>query len=86
MGPHDKATAVSILKDFFGLFYGKIVTIGIGDSLNDVPLLEEVNRPVLVRKADGGYEPVSLPGLLRADGVGPAGWNSAVMEILEGLR
>jgi mannosyl-3-phosphoglycerate phosphatase len=86
MGPHDKATAVKILKDLFRSFYGKIVTIGIGDSLNDVPLLEEVERAVLVRKKDGGYEPVSITGLLRADGVGPAGWNSAVIEIVEGLR
>lgn len=86
MGPHDKGKAVRILKDFFTSFYGKILVIGIGDSLNDVPLLDEADRPVLVRKADGGYEPLGIPGLLRAEGVGPAGWNSAVTEILEELR
>jgi mannosyl-3-phosphoglycerate phosphatase len=86
MGPHDKATAIKILKELFGSLYGKIETIGIGDSLNDVPLLEEADHPVLVRKEDGSYEPVSLPGLLRADGVGPEGWNSAVLKILEGLE
>ncbi len=60
-----------------------IETIGIGDSLNDLPLLLTVDRPVLVQKPDGSYDPdINLPNLIRAPGIGPAGWNRAVLELL----
>ena len=57
--------------------------IGIGDSLNDLPMLQVVDRPVLVQKPGGGYDPdIELPGLIRAPGIGPAGWNHAVLDLL----
>ncbi|MBI3356375.1 MAG: HAD-IIB family hydrolase [Nitrospirae bacterium] len=58
-------------------------TVGIGDSLNDLALLLSVHHPVLVQKPDGSYDPdINLPGLIRAPGIGPAGWNQAVLELL----
>ena len=61
----------------------QIETIGIGDSLNDLPLLMNVDHPVLVQKPDGSYDPdIDLPHLIRAPGVGPLGWNHAVLELL----
>ena len=61
----------------------QIETIGIGDSLNDLPLLMTVDHPVLVQKPDGSYDPdIDLPRLIRAPGVGPVGWNHAVLEFL----
>ncbi len=61
-----------------------IETIGVGDSLNDLPLLLTVDRPVLVQKPDGSYDPdINLPNLIRAPGIGPVGWNHAVMELLK---
>jgi mannosyl-3-phosphoglycerate phosphatase len=86
LGSHDKGRAVRILKDLFTSFYGKIATIGLGDNLNDVLFLEECDHPVLVMKPGGGHEPAEMPGLIRAEGVGPIGWNSAVLRILEGFR
>ena len=60
-----------------------VETVGIGDSLNDVPLLLAVDHPVLVQKSDGSYDAdVQLPGLIYAPGVGPAGWNSAILDLL----
>ncbi len=60
-----------------------IETVGIGDSLNDLPLLMNVDHPVLVQKPDGSYDPdIDLPHLIRAPGVGPVGWNHAVLEFL----
>jgi mannosyl-3-phosphoglycerate phosphatase len=60
-----------------------IETIGIGDSLNDLPFLLTVDRPVLVQKPDGSYDPdINLPNLIRAPGIGPAGWNDAVLDLL----
>ncbi len=83
LGPHDKGRAIRLLKGFYKELYGEIVSIGAGDGLNDEPMLREVDYPVLVRKGDGGYESLDVPGLLKADGVGPEGWRSAIMDILK---
>ncbi len=63
-----------------------LITVGIGDSLNDLPMLEAVNYPILVRKQDGSYDPdVQFPHLTRAEGVGPVGWNRSLMDLLPTL-
>jgi len=83
MGDHDKGRAVRLLRRWFVRKYGTIITIGLGDGLNDLPLLREVDRPVLVRKEDGSYdERIDIPSLVRADGVGPSGWNRAVLDLV----
>ena len=63
------------------------VTIGIGDSANDVPMLSAVDIPVVVQKPGGLYDEevtLRLPGILRAPGIGPAGWHAMVMKLLSG--
>jgi mannosyl-3-phosphoglycerate phosphatase family protein len=83
MGDHDKGRAVRLLKQWFEREYGMITTIGLGDALNDLPLLREVDHPVLVQKEDESYDSgVELPRLIRARGAGPEGWNRAVTELL----
>jgi mannosyl-3-phosphoglycerate phosphatase len=63
-----------------------LTTVGIGDSLNDLPMLEAVDYPILVRRPDGSYDPdVQLPHLTRAEGVGPVGWNRSLMDLLPTL-
>ncbi|MBA3753310.1 MAG: HAD-IIB family hydrolase [Nitrospira sp.] len=63
-----------------------LVTIGIGDSLNDRPMLAVVDYAILVQKPDGSYDPdVQLPHLIRAEGVGPVGWNRSLMDLLPDL-
>jgi mannosyl-3-phosphoglycerate phosphatase len=84
MGDHHKGRAAKILRKLYERQYGSVTTIGIGDSLNDLPFLLTVDRPVLVRKLSGLHEAkIDMPGLLRTNGVGPAGWNEAVTEILK---
>jgi mannosyl-3-phosphoglycerate phosphatase len=62
----------------------RIETVGIGDSVNDAPLLAIVDHPILVQKPDGSYDPdIQIPGLIRAPGIGPAGWNEAVLALLD---
>lgn len=61
----------------------RIETVGIGDSINDAPLLAVVDHPILVQKPDGTYDPdIHIPGMTRAPGIGPIGWNHAVQELL----
>lgn len=81
LGNSDKGKAVSILISLYIKEFGEITTIAIGDSPNDIPMLERVDRPVIVRKPDGEYySNVDIPGAVKADGIGPDGWNKAVIE------
>lgn len=85
MGCSDKGMAVSILIDCFRTAYGDIRTIAVGDGLNDLPMLQKVDHPVLVQKPDGTYDPrVDLSRVIRAGGVGPVGWNMAINELVAG--
>jgi mannosyl-3-phosphoglycerate phosphatase len=90
MGAHDKGLASRRLFGWYGRLGQKdgrsLRTIGIGDSLNDLPMLASVDFPILVQKPDGSYDPdVQLPHLIRAGGVGPVGWNRSLLDLLPTL-
>ena len=54
--------------------------------MNDLPLLKEVDFPVLIPKEDGSYATgINVEGLLKAKKVGPDGWRDSVAEILEDI-
>jgi mannosyl-3-phosphoglycerate phosphatase len=81
----DKGRAVSMLMALFERSRPGAVSVGIGDAFNDLPLLEAVDIPVLVRDSDGGYDPrIAFPGLRYADGIGPAGWSAAIASLVDG--
>lgn len=87
-GPHDKGRAVQYLIECYrrreGHDHGAISTVGIGNSLNDLPMLEAVDNPIIVQLADGSYEPdVTSPRITRSSGPGPIGWNRAVLSLLQ---
>ena len=83
MGNNDKGKAVKILLRIFKDRFPELRSAGLGDSLNDLPMLEAVDIPILVRKADGKYDQrISADNLVYADGVGPVGWNRSVLKLL----
>jgi mannosyl-3-phosphoglycerate phosphatase len=85
-GQNDKGKAVEILTDLYQQqLKAKFKTIGLGDSLNDLPLLKACDFPILVKKIDGSYDKDVIARIkpLLADGIGPEGWNKAVLELLE---
>ncbi len=83
LGNSDKGKAVAILSELYAREYGGVLTVGLGDSPNDAPMLEFVDYPVLVKKTDGTHDPrIQTKHLVRADGIGPEGWNSAVLGVL----
>jgi mannosyl-3-phosphoglycerate phosphatase len=63
----------------------EILTIGLGDSLNDLALLETVDIPVLLKKEDGSYQQEILDKLKvhKALEIGPRGWNRAALDLME---
>lgn len=87
LGNSNKGKAVSILIEIYKKYYGKVVSIAIGDSPNDIPMLERVDYPVIVRKPDGSYDRrIKLANLIRAEGIGPEGWNNVILKLLPASR
>jgi mannosyl-3-phosphoglycerate phosphatase len=89
-GQNDKGNAARLLSRMYEKEWKqKAVSIGIGDSFNDLPLLMEVDFPVVVKLHTGRYE-AGLLGQLEdpflARGIGPEGWNEAVLRIIEKLE
>lgn len=83
MGDHNKGGGVDALKLLYQRKYGNIITIALGDSPADLPMLEKVDYPILVRNYRREHDPtVAVPNLIRADGVGPEGWNKAMLELI----
>lgn len=83
MGDHHKGRAANILRRLYEQRDGAVTSVGIGDSLNDLPLLLSVDVPVLVKKENNRHDArIDIPGLVRTKGVGPAGWSEAVLELL----
>ena len=84
VGESDKGKAVSILIELYQRSWGDLLTIALGDSPNDLPMLKRVDYPIVVQKPDGTYEPeIDIPNLVRAEGIGPEGWNKAICDLLQ---
>ena len=82
LGNNDKGKAVMTLTDIYSKKLGRPETIGLGDSLNDMPMLEAVDIAVLVQKPGGEYDKsINLSNLQYAEGEGPYGWNSEILKI-----
>ena len=87
LGNSDKGKAVSILIELYQRRFEEVITVAIGDSLNDIPMLERADYPVLVKKSDGTYEKlISINGLIRVDGTGSEGWNRAIFYLSNLLK
>ena len=85
MGDHDKGRAVRLLIERFSGEWETVESAALGDGFNDLPMLQVVEHPFLIRRSGGSFAAdVDLPGLSRTRGEGPAGWNEAVMALLAG--
>lgn len=84
-GQNDKGKAVKILTDLYQQqFNTKCKVIGLGDSMNDLPMLKACDVPILVKKPDGSYDKDVVSEIKPnfADGIGPEGWNKAILEVI----
>lgn len=80
MGSNDKGKAIKILSGLIKKQLGKIETIGIGDSLNDLEMLNIVDRGFLVKRYDNSFE--KIDGIERVGGIGPIGWKMMTEKVL----
>ena len=86
LGQSDKGKALMYLKNLFEK-YGAgntYKTIAVGDSLNDLDMLKAATIPILVKKANGHYQPgINLPDLIYSEDTGPRGFARSVLSILK---
>lgn len=86
-GRQHKGEAVRIAAEIVGRFSGgNPTTVGLGDSENDLPMLREVDIPVLIPHPERGYLNCALPGMIRAREPGSRGWNETVERLLNQLE
>jgi mannosyl-3-phosphoglycerate phosphatase len=83
-GNNDKGKAVEIITQLYRKKCGEIITVALGDSPNDFRMLAHVDYPILVRNHRGEHDPrLTLPNLIKADGIGPEGWGKAVINFIQ---
>jgi len=84
----DKGLALSVLVDFYRLAWGsRIRTIALGDSGNDLPMLQLVDQPILMPRPDGSFDAdvtSKIPGIRQAKKPGAEGWSLALLQALRG--
>jgi mannosyl-3-phosphoglycerate phosphatase len=86
-GLSDKGVATRRLTDLYRAEWGEpIQTIGLGDSPNDVSLLQAVDIPILVQNKSGEIDS-EVQTQVRAKHTvksAPAGWNEVKLDTLQG--
>ena len=88
-GDNDKGEAVQLLMRCYEreqrlrVPSRPVESVGIGNSITDVPVLAAVDHPILIQRTDGSFDrDVLLPQLVRTRGTGSAGWNEAILRLL----
>ncbi len=84
MGANDKGHAVKILTDLFRKRYGgslKLKTIGLGDGENDIPMLKNVDIPILVKNREHKKPEINFD-VTYTEFEGPKGWSETIEELL----
>jgi mannosyl-3-phosphoglycerate phosphatase len=87
LGDNDKGKAIAILIKLYKKQFGHIITAALGDSPNDIPMLKRVDYPIVIKKPDGKYNSrIRLQKRIKAEGIGPAGWNQAVLKLIKTIN
>ena len=88
-GDTDKGRAVAALRTLMPEGLGPVEMAGLGDGLNDVSMLREVDIPIIVRSDHNGATGRMLrkvPTAHVTSSCGPAGWAEAVASLLDKQR
>ena len=82
----DKGRAVERVADYYrSTLDNSGPTIGLGDSVNDLPMLEAVDIPVVIPRHDDQILGLENPRAMVAPQPGSTGWNDALLELLSQL-
>jgi len=85
LGQTDKGLAVQCLKQHLETINGDAFTmIALGDSPNDVDMLNIADIAVLVRSPAHDYPELNTRAkIIKTKGFGPVGWHEAITQIIE---
>lgn len=80
----DKAVALEkVIAQYEAKSEQKYKTIGLGDSANDLRMLERVDVPILIPQKDGRYLECEIDNVIKAKTPGALGWNQALKEYFD---
>ncbi len=79
----DKGKSVKYLISLFERLYGNVISIGLGDSKNDVDFLKVVDIPIVIRRKNGSFLDVKLENKIVSDLPETRGWNEVLLEVLK---
>ncbi|PIV23303.1 MAG: mannosyl-3-phosphoglycerate phosphatase [Deltaproteobacteria bacterium CG_4_8_14_3_um_filter_45_9] len=84
LSKNDKGKAVEILRELYENQFFSIYTVGIGDNVNDIPMLRAVDHPILFKGEDSLFpeELSTIQNLTIVEGTGPQAWNEAILRIV----
>jgi len=81
----DKGKASRLLMDLYRKDGAALMSVGLGNSANDLPLLLAVERPILIRNPDRSWDSTitqNIPGIRKTMSIGPEGWAESVEKLL----
>lgn len=81
-GNNDKAAAVRTLTELYRRLEPALVTIALGDGLNDAAMLAVADHAVVMPSVQSSRLLEMVPGARLAPEPGPAGWAQAVLEMV----
>ncbi|GAA5315631.1 MAG: mannosyl-3-phosphoglycerate phosphatase-related protein [Candidatus Pelagadaptatus aseana] len=85
MAPTDKGKSLQTLKTLYETqWQTNCFTVALGDSANDIAMLEQADIAVIVRSPK--HPPLTVSGrqqTIITDDMGPTGWNQAIGSILD---
>jgi mannosyl-3-phosphoglycerate phosphatase len=84
LGENDKGKAVEILKELYENECVTISTLGLGDGLNDLPMLLAVDHPILLAERPNVSQEFrsKIRNLTVFDGTGSRAWNEAILKFV----
>ena len=82
--PQTKGDALLwIKKRYEGLSNKKIITLGLGDSENDINMLKKVDKAVIIRHPTQPPPKITMhSSIITTDEIGPKGWNKAIIDYI----
>ena len=82
-GKNDKGKGMELVTAWYKECHKEVLAIALGDSPNDFGMLDRADFPVLIRSRRSFTDlKKRIPRLRITDDIGPKGWNSAVLSIL----